>query len=80
MKRTPLIPIGAIFQRETMVELAEPDWPLMDDVKDQVVLYDENQGIAAIWDWPSAKFVRLKSGESVVYTDENGTGRRYIQR
>lgn len=80
MKRTPLIHTGAIFQRGTMVELAEFDWPLMDDIKDKVVVYDKDQDIAAIWDWASAKFVRLKPGESVVYTDENGIGRRYMQR
>lgn len=80
MKRTPLIPTGAIFQRETMVELSEPNWPLMDDIKGKVVLYDEDQDVAAIWDWPSARFVRLKPGDAVVYTDENGFGKRYIQR
>lgn len=80
MKRTPLIPTGAIFQRETMVELREVDWPLMDEIKDKVVIYDDIQKVAAIWDWPSAKFVRLKRGDAVVYTNENGTERRYIQR
>lgn len=80
MKRTPLIPTGAIFRRETMVELSEPNWPLMDDIKGEVVLYDEDQDVAAIWDWPSARFVRLKPGDAVVYEDEDGFGRRYIQR
>lgn len=80
MKRTPLIPTGAIFRRETMVELSKADWPLMNDIKDQVVLYDEDQDIAAIWDWPSARFVRLKRGDAVVYADENGARRMYMQR
>ena len=80
MKRTPLIPTGAIFRRETMVELCEPNWPLMDDIKGEVVLYDEDQDVAAIWDWPSARFVRLKPGDAVVYEDEDGFGKRYIQR
>lgn len=80
MKRTPLIPTGGIFQRETMVEIHEADWPLMDDIKGEVVLYDEDQDVAAIWDWPSAKFVRLKPGDAVVYEDEDGFGKRYIQR
>lgn len=80
MKRTPLIPIGAIFRRERMLELVEVDWPSVNDIKDKVAIYDSIQQIAAIWDWPSAKFVRLKSGESVVYKDMDGVERRYVQR